>query len=266
MATFSHLYSSALTQELGTNDSTQLFTDARRQDAINDGVLTFADLTECAIRQSSVTCSNGVREYNLLSTVNVPDGDYLRLASQGPEYHFTNDTGTVTYVAGPDDFPRREIPWLNQYDPGWRTSTGGVPSAYYERADGGAKFFGLTPPPEIDSSESAKIILPYVAKPAVMTASTDIPFTFGSTVRSDLEPYHQAPVHFAAYKLEKLRLNEPGSQAQLQQFLGYVDRYTRAQRPKGGQQVKLGRNYFSEVRSRRGGQDVEQPVPYPWRT
>jgi hypothetical protein len=265
---FSHLYSSALTQELGTDDSTRLFTDARRKTAINNGVLAFTDLTECAVRQSTVTCSNGVAEYNLLSTVSVPSGDYLRLAKQGPEYHHVTSGGTssnsTTFIAGPDQFPRREIPWLNQYEPGWRATTSGTPQAYYERVDGGRRFFGLVPPPSITSSQTGQIVLPYLAKPAEMTSDTDVPFTFGSTTRTDLEPYHPAAVHYAAHELEKLRLNEQASQSQMQQFLGYVERYLKAQQPKGGQQVKLGRNYFSEVRGRRGA-DIEQPVPYPWR-
>lgn len=266
---FSHLYSSALHTELGTDDSTQLFTDARRKTAINNGALTFADLTECAIRQSTVTCSNGIGEYNLLSTVNIAGGDYLRLSKQGPEFHHVSSGGAssnrTTYVAGPDDFPRREIPWLNQYEPNWRASTGGTPHAYYERSNGGQRLFGLVPAPEIQTSATAQIVVPYVAKPAVMTSDTDVPFTFGSTVRHDLEPYHQACVHYAAHELELLRRDVPASERQMGQFMGYVERYTRASQPKGGQQVRLGRNYFSEVRRGSRGRDVEQPVPYPWR-
>ena len=259
------MYSSALTQELGTDDSTRLFTDARRKLAINNGLETFTDLTECAIRQTTVTCSNGVAEYNLNSTVNIPGGDFLRLASQGPEYHHTNPSSQITYVAGPDSFPRRDIPWLNQYEPGWRSSTGGTPTAYYERRDGGQYLLGLVPPPGIQTSATAQIVVPYVAKPAVLTSDTDVPFTYGSTVRTDLTLYHQAAVHYGAYELEKLRLNTEASQAQLAQFHGYVERYTRARIPKGGQQMRMGRNYFAEVKGRRGA-DVEQTVPYPWRT
>lgn len=263
---FSHLYSSALDQELGTDDSTRLFLTARRQRAINTGQLHFCDLTECAIKQSTVTCSNGTGEYNLLSTVNVPSGDYLRLAKQGIEYWLVTSGGassnSTRFIAG-DLLPRREIQWLNQYDLGWRQSTGADPTAYYERFDGGQRFLGLTPPPRIQSSETGKVILPYVAKPSSMTIDTSVPFTFGSTTRDDLEPYHQAIVHYAASELEKLRLNTQGSQAQLQLFLGYVQRFFQSMKPKGGQQVRLGRNYFSEVQRRRGGGD-ERPIPYPW--
>ena len=260
---FSHLYSSALDQELGTDDSTRLFTTARRQRAINQAQLQFCDLTECSLRQSTITCSNGIREYNLIASTNVPGQDYLRLAKQGPEFHHEDSNGHVTYVAG-DGFPRREIAWLNQYEPGWRASTGGTPSAYYERMDGGQRLFGLTPPPRIaTSSESGQVVLPYVAKPSSMTSDTSLPFTFGSTVREDLEPYHQALVHFAASDLEKLRLNTEASQTQLKIAMGYVQRFLVSLQPKGGQSIRQMRNYFSESR-RRGGDDV-QTVPYPWR-
>lgn len=264
---FSHLYSSALHQELGTDDSTRLFTDARRKQAINNGHLQFCDLTECAIRQSTITCSNGIREYNLLSTVNVSNGDFLRLSKQMPEVHLTSSgvSGTVRFIAG-DDLPRREVQWLNQYDPGWRTSTGSDPYAHYERMDGGRRYFGLTPPPRIGSSESAKVILPYVAKPLTLSADTNVPFTFtdtnGATTRDDLEPYQQALVHYAAYELEKLRINTEASQAQLQIFMGYVARFKEAQTPVGPKYIRLGRNHFNE--SRRGRWDDGSRRPEPW--
>ena len=95
-------------------------------------------------------------------------------------------------------------------------------------------------------------------------SDTEVPFTFATGVRTDLEPYVQAAVHYAAHELEHLRLNDQAAQVQHQQFLGYVERYLKAQQPKGGQQVKLGRAYFSEVRSRRGS-DGADATPYPWR-
>ena len=154
---FGHLQSSALDQELGTDDSTRLFTSARRQRAINQAQLTFCDLTECSLRQSTISCSNGVREYNLLSTVSVPAQDFLRLSKQGPEFHHTDSAAQVTYMAG-DQFVRREIAWMNQYDPGWRASTGGTPWSYYERMDGGARYFGLHPPPTLATSSETGIV------------------------------------------------------------------------------------------------------------
>lgn len=265
---FSHLYSSALDQELGTDDSTRLFLTARRQRAINEAQRQFCDLTECAIRQSTVSCSNGVREYNLLSTVNIPGGDFLRLASQGIEYHLMSSGGassrSTRFIAG-DLLPRREIQWLNQYDLGWRASTGSDPTAYYERMDGGQRFLGLTPPPRIGSSEVGILILPYVAKPSSMTADTAVPFTFGSTVREDLEPYHPALAHYAAAELEKLRIDYEAVGRQMQLFLGYVERFVRSLIPHGPKTMRVARNYFGEVRKRRQQDLDDESIPYPWR-
>lgn len=273
MPTFSHLYSSALTQELGTSDSTRLFTTGRRQDAINLGLLQFADLTECFLRQSTIVLVSGTREYNLLSTVNVPGADFSRLSAKSfPEYVFTNDTGKITRLAGPDDFPQRSIPWLNQNAPGWRDSTGNTPTAFYERIDGGRRLFGLDIPPVFDSSETAVVLLPYVARPSTISANTSIPYSIASTdlgastgIRTDLEQFHQAAVHFAASELEKLRLNTEGSRTQLQVFLGYVQRFLGTTRPKGGTQVRLGRSYFADARAKRWT-DNDGAKAYPWPT
>ena len=261
--TFSHLYSSALDQELGNSDSTILFTTARRQRAINTAQLHFCDLTECAIRQSTISCSNGVAEYNLLSTVNVPGGDFLRLASQGPEYQLMSSGGassrSTQFTAGPD-LPPRELWWLNQYEPGWRSSTGGSPHAYYERMDGGQRLLGLVPPPRIPSSQVGVMLLPYVAKPSTMTADTSIPFTFGSTTRDDLEPYHQALAHYAASELEKLRLNDEASDRQVKFFLSYVERFLRTVRPHGPKTIGSARQYFSESRRRFGSDHEDRSI------
>jgi len=127
---FSHLYSSALDYELGTDDSTRLFTTARRKQAINEGIEQFADLTECFLRQSTIVSSHGVREYSLQSTVNVPGNDFVRLSRQRPEFQITSSHGgssaQVTYISG-ENFERRDVDWLNHYVPGWRDSTGGTP-------------------------------------------------------------------------------------------------------------------------------------------
>lgn len=266
---FAELYSSALTHELGTDDSTRLFTDNRRKRAINRGVQEFCDLTGCALRQSTITCSNGVGEYNLNSTVNIVNGDFSRYAPQQPEYHLISSGSSASTSFSV--LQRREIPWLNQYNPGWRGSTGSTPEHYYDRPDGGRRFFGLEPPPRVGSSEVGKVIFPYLAKPSSMTADTNVPFTFsdtnGSTTREDLEPYHQAAVHYAAYELEKLRRDYEASKMQLELFLGYVQRFKNQQEPQGGMQVRLARNYFNEMRSRRSAEDDEiGGVPYPWRS
>ena len=255
---FSELYSSALDHELGTDDSTRLFTTGRRKRAINRGLQEFCNLTACAKRQSTISCSNGIGEYNLNSTTVISNGDFQRFDKlQRPEYArvSSGSSGSTTFFV----LERREIPWLNDYAQGWRTSTGGDPESYYDRPDGGRRLFGVNPPPRIGSSETGRVILPYLAKPSSMTADTNVPFSFadtnGSTTREDLEPYHQALVHFAAAELEKLRRDYEASKYQTEQFLGYVARYTQQQEPMGGMQIRQARSYFSEVKRKRLGDD-----------
>jgi RNA polymerase-binding transcription factor DksA len=51
----------------------------------------------------------------------------------------------------------------------------------------------------VGSSEAAQLVVPFVARPAPMTASTQIPFTdTNEATRHDLAEYHQAFVHYAA--------------------------------------------------------------------
>jgi len=248
---FGTLYQSALDYELGGNDSSVLFLTARRKAAINEGLRQFADLTECYLKSSTIPCTNGIGEYNLMSTVNVPGGDYVRLTKEQPEFRLVSTSATA-YTSGDEGFVRRSLQWLHTNTPGWRGTTGGSPEAFYLRDDGTAKWFGLTPPPTISTAQTATIYLPYVARPSSMTASTDVPF---GSARIDLEPYHQALVHYAASKLEKLRKDRQASADQLQMFLGYVQRYQTQARPKGMQTIRYGRNYFAEARSRRGGDE-----------
>ena len=249
---FSNLYTDRLDEELGTDDSTRLFTTARRRHGINEGLRQFADLTECYIRESSIACSNTVGEYNILSTVNTTAGDYVRLSKQEPEYRLVSSgsSGSTQYASG-KDFRRTTVQWLDEYEPGWRNSTSGTPRFYYERVQTGRRLIGLYPPPRITSSQVGTLRLPYVARPSSLTSDTDVPFKDSSlTTRQDFEPYHEAFAHYGAYRLEKLRLQTDESDRQLQTFLGYVQRYLGALRPKGGTTVKVARNYFGEARER----------------
>lgn len=262
MATFADLYMGQLDHELGTNDSNTLFTTSRRKHAVNEALRDFADLTECYVKTSTITCSNGVGEYNLLSTVNVPSGDFVRLAQQPPEYQHTDVSSNVTYVTG-DDFLRRDIVWLNAHEPGWRDSTGGTPTNYYLRPDGGALYVGLYPPPSIStgSSETAVLLLPYVARPSSMTDDTHTPYQSSAAIRTDLTPYHQALVHYAAHQLEKLRRDDASSDRQLQKYIGYVQRFMMALRIRGGTTIRTARGYFGRASGR---QDIDAQDPRRW--
>lgn len=263
MATFSNLYDDALHTELGTNDTAVLFTTARRKHAINEGLRQFADLTECAVRRSTITSSNGQQEYNLNSTTIIASGDFLRVASEGPIYQVSDSNGVSLTLTG-DDFPQASIPYLDHAQSGWRSTVTGYPTGWYERMDGGARYFGLDRIVGLSTSstETAKIILPYVAKPSSMTSDTDVPFTFSTNVRHDLQPYHQALVHFAAHRLELLRKDKEASQDQLKQFLGYVQRYKDMTRPRGNRVVRAAVQYFRRARGSRDRGGIATPEWY----
>lgn len=248
MTQFSSLFGSLLDEELGTDDTLVRFTTARRKRAVNKGVTEFAELTECFTRESTVTITGGTREYDLNSSLVIPGKDFVRLAKQQIEFRYIDASSNLTVLAG-DDLPRRDIPWLNRYAQGWQESTVAssamqMPEFYYERSAAGARYLGFTPVPSTGSSASATVIVPYVARPALMTSDTNEPYQVNGLVRRDLRDYHQASVHYAAHQLEKLRKDTEASDRQLQKFLGYVTRWLQSNRPKGGQSLTMARNYF----------------------
>lgn len=257
MATFEDLYTRRLDRLLNSNDSNTLFTSTRRQEAINDGYQEFAALTECYQRRSTVSVSCNTTEY-VLSTIS----EFTRISEQGlVEYHRLSSGGgssaKLTQQAG-FDLERRDELWLNRYEPGWRMSTSPVrnPSAYYVRFDGGQAILGLSDPPNVGSSETAKLIVPFVARPEPMSASTQIPFTdTNGNSRHDLAEYHQAFVHYGAAQLLPLIGDFEAAAAHLQAFQGYVQRYRENTRPRGGQHVTVARNYLREGSRGRGGWD-----------
>lgn len=259
---FVELYASKLDYELGTNDSAVLFTTARRKMSVNEGLREFADLTECWSRESTISIVSGTAEYSLMSTVNLPGEDFVRVDAVGPQYRYTDASSQLTVLAG-DDLPRRQEPWLNAADPGWQASTGATyPMSWYLTAQDGRFSLGLYPPPSLTTGSTAVVRLPYVARPSSLVDDTSVPFTDPSGVtRQDLQPYHQALVHYAAHRLELLRKDTGASDRQLQKFLGYVQRYIQAKRQPAGQTIRPSRQYFA--RSHRRGDD-DSGLKAPW--
>lgn len=247
MTLFSSLYGGRLDRELGTDDSTVLFLTSRRKSAINEAQTEFAHLTECLQRQSSVTIAAGTAEYNLNSTA-VLDA-FVRLSKEQVQYRYSDTSGSVTVLAG-DDLVRRDVAWLNRFEPGWQYSSEAssvlrVPRYYYLRPQGGNLFLGFYPTPGLAAGMAAEAVVPYLAAPAVMTSDSSEPFTVNSSVRGDLRGYHQALVHYAAHQLEKYRRDDQASDRQLQKFLGYVARFTQDLRAKGGQVLTFARAYWT---------------------
>lgn len=259
MANLDLLMGAWLDHEIRTDDTSVLFTSARRLQAVNDGMAEFADLTECYLRQSTVVCSCNTAEYDLNSSA-ILSTDFVRFAAQGAEYHHVSSGASgQTQVAAGDDFPRRDIEWLNRYEPGWRTSTSPIelPASYYLRADGGSYLLGLSQRPDIGSSEVGKVLLPYVARPVPMSSSGDVPFTLVGVTRLDVIPFHRAITHYAAHQLEKLRGDDEASDRQLAKFTAFVQRWTEKARPKHGGIVTVVRQYLREAR--RGGRRDGDP-------
>ena len=244
MAIFSSLYTARLDRELGVDDSTELFTTARRKAAVNEGIQEFAKLTDCFQRRSTVAITGGTAEYDLNSTAVISGGDFARFSKEQVEFRYTDAAGDVTILAG-DDLVRRDVEWLNRYEPGWADDTSAssvqqMPVAYYDRMDNSARYLGFYPKPCTGSSASAVAIVPYIAQPPTLTSDTSEPFAG----RLDLRPYHQGLVHFAAYQLEKLRRDDQASDKQLQRFMGYVQQYLQDVRRRGGSALTFAKAYF----------------------
>lgn len=260
---FETLTGTQIDHELRTTDSTVRFTTARRNAGINEGMEQFAELTECLIRVSTVVCSCNTATYNLNSSA-IMSTDFVRIAARGVEYHLlsSGSSPVLQQLAG-DDFPRHDVEWLNKYEPGWRQSTTpSMPTSYRVEMDGGQCLIGLQPPPKVGSSQTAKLLIPYVARPVPMTSTGDVPFTVGGNVRTDLVPFHKALVHYAAHQLEKLRGDDEASDRQYAKFLQFVERFTGKNRPKGQGFVTLARNYLREATGPRGGSWQDGKDPY----
>ena len=253
--TFETLYATNLVLELNSGDSNTLYTTARRKAAVNAGMLEFADLTECYVRRSTIAVSCNTSEY-VLSTL----ADFSRLSNKGlPEYWVTSSGSSArTTILSGWAFPRKDELALNRELSGWRESTTvGSPTAYYIRPDAGQLLLGLNIRPDVGSSEVAVLRVPYVARPAEMTSTGEIPFTdAGGNTRADLTPYHQALVHYAAYRLLPLVGDYDGAKNQMVLFTDYVRRFIEAMRPKGGTGLTFARDYLRETRRRRDGDGV----------
>lgn len=260
---FKELYKRRLTIELNNSDTSVLYTSTRRQEGINDGVAEFASLTDCYVRRSTVAVSCNTSEY-VLSTIS----DFARLSEEGyAEYHHTDSNDVLTIHAGPD-FERRDELWTNRFDVGWRVSTTPVklPTAHYLRKDAGRLILGLREKPSVGSSESAKLVFPYVARPAPMTSSGMVPFTDASSnVRHDLTEYHPACVHYAAYKLLPLIGDIQEADRQYQKFLSYVARYKDNNRTRGGKHVTMARSYYRQSMRRGRDSDLSLDRSEQWR-
>jgi hypothetical protein len=257
MPQFSQLWGDDLTTELGSNDTSVLFTDARRKHAVNVGLRQFADLTECVVIQSSVSVSSSAQEFDLNSSAVLAGSSghrFTRLADQGPVFVKSDTAGNQQITAG-DDFPERKIPFLDAAQSGWRSTTPGSPSGWYQRVSSGAHYFGLDCPADVSTSETAELLIPWVPYLSSLTSDTSIPYLG----LSNLFLFHQASVHYGAHLMEKLRRDDERADRQMQLFLGYVQRYNAQSQKKGPKAVRAAKSYFRNARNSREGGNQEAP-------
>ena len=239
--TFLELYDDQLDIELGTTDQTQLFTTARRKAAANAAMQAFVRQTGATKKYGEIAIVDGTSEYNLYTNFT----DFIRLAGN-PSVKKTDSDSVVTYIQG-KDLPRRHPEQLDLLEPGWRSADAGTPAVWYLRANTGTRLIGLTPAPDVPSGDTWKFIVPYVAKPVAMSAGADVPFTVGTGVLIDLEPWHQALVHYAASVLEPLRKNTSGAERQMGVYAGYVAQFLQQEGQDSEDQIMLLRDYYSEA-------------------
>lgn len=249
MSTFLELYGAALDRELGSADRTVLFTTARRQQAINDAQRAWVRETECLVREGSVEVAQEVAEYDLESRFS----DFWWLAPRGVV--LVQDDGTdQTYLTG-EDFPQRQVEWLDRYEPGWRQAPAGTPTCWYPRTDDGRLFLGLSPAPDIPADELWSLTVAYVAQPTDLSADTDEPFSINDNPAAHLRAWHPALVHYAAAQLELLRRDRQAYDLQLSRWAQWVVDYLQRYRPRGGQTVEFARDYRGEARRHTGTPD-----------
>jgi hypothetical protein len=245
--TFLELYGVKLDRELGSADRTLLFTTERRKAAVNDAQQEWVRLTESFTREATITLVDGTQEYDLEVT-----SDYQWLCEQGLEVTIVDGSGNTRTLAG-DDLPRRTIAWLNRYDPSWRSAAAATPIAHYIREADGTVLVGLYPAPSIAAGETWTLRVPYVARPADLSADADVPFSIAGNPKAALYAWHQALVHYAAGLLERLRKDRVASDAQMQTFVAFVTDYLQRHRARAPQHVTFQRNYHEKGRSAFGG-------------
>lgn len=245
---FSDLYGEELSLQLASSQASGgLFPTVRRKAQVNAGMREFVRLTECVKKTGSITVVDGTATYDLEATLT----DFWFLSEQeGISIAWTDGTTTWHLVEG-KDLTRVDKRRLDREHPNWRAADAGTPRYFYLDTEGGTTVLGFYPPPDLQSGESATISVPYVPHVADMSDDADQPFTFSANAAVRLRPWHLAPVHYAAYKLEWARREFSLAKEQLGFFSALVKDYLDKQRPPGGDVVSYAHDYQAGVNSRR---------------
>lgn len=250
MATFLELYGVQLDRELGTEDRTQRFTTARRQQATNEGQRWFNEQTGCHVKRATIAVTDGTAEYDLDASSVISAADYLRPSKTTASLRIYDGSGSdpddFRYVEGPE-LPFKHEETLNQTHPNWRALPPSTPECWTLREDGTSVYLTLVPPPDIPAGETWVMLWPYVAQPADMTEDTHEPYG-NATPKTTLRPYHTGILYYAAAQLEKWRKNYDGFNRQMQLASAVVAKYKADQMRPNGQSVRLAYNYRNRLR------------------
>lgn len=251
--TFSDLYNTDLTTELGSSDTSQRFTTVLRKRYVNEGQRVFNEQTGCFIRRATIPLTDNVSEYDLEAVGVISTTDYLRPSKTSASLKRVDAASNVAYTEGPD-LPFKSEEELNQTRSGWRAETASTPECWTLRDDAGSSYVVLVPAPDVPSGETWTLLWPYVAVPADMSADGDEPYSVSSNTRTTLRPYHRAILHYAAAQCEKLRKNYEGVDRQMKFFAGVVAKYFTDQQPARGSKIRLSTNYRTRLR---GSQSID---------
>lgn len=246
MMTFAELKGDRIDDELASDDKTELFTTEKREAYLNEGQRVFNEHVGCYVQRLLLAVVDETQEYD----VDAAATDYVRPSGTTASLQIVSASGT-SYREGRELTVLAEET-LNQRRPNWRAASPGVPECLYWRSEGGSRYLGFHPAPDIPVGETWMILVPYVAQPPDMTADEHEPFGAAAPLTL-LRPYHRAVLHFAVAHLEKLRKNWEGYGRHMALFgldphtqvptgAGFIAKYLREQAPKSGQGIRIAVN------------------------
>lgn len=248
---FSELYGPALDHELGSYDTTQLFTTARRKYAVNRAQKEFARLAKISLsREVVIPLATGTARYDLDAA------SVGRFVSFGRPPLRLRHTVAQSGAVSATSLLVRSVAYLDEVKPDWRDSASrGVPDNIGHDPVNGVNWLVCVPVPTVTPSETWDLIVPIQANAADMTNDTDVPFDG----RPDIEPFHWGLAHFAASILERLRKDPEAEQAQVTKFGAYLEDWNaKSTSPSGAhKRVLMQRDYLREVSRERGGVIVQ---------
>ena len=250
--TFADLYGEALHHELGSYDTTQLFTTVRRKAAVNRAQKEFARLGKISLsKEVVIPVVAGTRDYNLDTASGSRFVAFGRSPLRLRQIVTANPLATTV-----TSLVVRSTAYMDEVLPGWRDpASSGFPSNIVHDPSDGVNTLRFTPFPGIPASETWELVVPIAANAADMVLDSEVPFDG----RPDVEPFHWALAHFAAAILERLRKDPEAEKNQVTKFGAYLEDWNaKSTRPPGAhKRVLMQRDYIGETSRTRGGITVQ---------